>query len=578
LRRLDSAVRIDFPERRSRLVLGDSVSAAGVTGRGWRFGGLQWTTDFDLAPELPTFALPAAKGVATVPSTVDLYVNGALIGNRNVNAGPFEIPDIPVPTGAGTVMLRVRDVLGREQYYEQRFLTTPLLLPAGTSAQALEAGSLRTDYGGESFGYKQGFVAASMRRGMNTAITLETQLEVSATQAAARVAGAMRLGDHLVVQLGSGLSQHDGGQAQMADLTLDWNADFLSVSLQGRRFDRNFRDLTFARAGRATQEWSGQLSPRLPFAGSVGVAFTARRGAGPGSNVAVTTLFASLARVAGGSLQAQVSRLAAQRKEIQAGLSFVRVLGGGQSSSVNLFRDGRGLSMDAQMGQSAPHDQGWGWNLGTHQGQDARYAARVEARTARGNGDLQLAQGDGGLGGTASWNGGWLRAAGGTYATRTLSSAIAVIETPGVTGAQVLHDGQNLGHTNRNGRLVATSLRPYEPNQLRLDTTDVPVGAWIEDNSMTIAPYTRGVVYLRFDTQAAASTLTLKLADGHFVPAGARIGIEDRSYPVGDNGRVSLPLASGRQTLRASWHGAACEVALRSVESSQELLCRPITH
>lgn len=578
LRRLDSALRVDFPERRSRLVVGDSVSAAGVTGRGWRFGGVQWTTDFDLTPELPTFALPAAKGMATVPSTVDLYVNGALIGNRNVSAGPFEIPDIPVPTGAGTVMLRVRDVLGREQYYEQRFLTTPLLLPAGTAAHAVEAGSLRTDYAGESFGYRQAFLAASIRRGLRANLTIEGQLEASAAQSATRIAAATRLGDHLVAQLGTGLSRHDGSMAPMADVTLDWNAQLLSMSMQGRVLDKDFRDLASAPSGRATQEWSAQVSPRLPFAGSVGMAFTARRGSGAGSKVTVATLFASFARVAGGSLQAQVSHISSQRKQMQAGVSFVRVLGGGQSSSVNVFRDGRGTSVDAQMGQSSPRDRGWGWQLGTHQGENARYAARIEGRTAYGNGDLQLAHGGGGLGGTASWNGGWLHAAGDTYATRTLSSAIAVVETPGVPGAQVLHDGQNLGHTNRNGRLVATSLRPYEPNQLRLDASDVPVGAWIEDNSLSVAPYTRGVVYLRFATQAAASSLTLKMSDGRFVPAGARVGYDDRSYPVGDHGRVSMPLPSGRQTLRASWNDSACEIALHPDETSQELLCKPVTH
>lgn len=576
--RLDTALRIDMPERRARVVLGDAIGAAGIGGRGWRYGGVQWTSDLELAPQLPTFALPAARGVATVPSTVDLYVNGALTGSRQVEAGPFTIPDIAVPSGSGTVMLRVRDVLGREQYIEQRFLTTPLLLPVGLTTHSLEVGYLREDYGLKNFSYGDPFGAASIRRGMNNSLTLEAQLESAGGHSAARVAAATRLGTQVVAQLGAAASHGDRVTGQAYDLSLDWQSRFMTISGQGRLLDDRYADLsTPLLDGRPTLEWSAQVAPRLPIAGSAGIAFTRRSGGDTSRDVSIVTAFGSLARVFGGSVAMQVSRVGSGRSTMQAGISYVRSLNAGRSTSVNFSRDALGDNLDWQLSRTAPRENGWGWQLGARRGNTDRYSGRVDANTPYGRGQVEAIHANHNVEASASWTGGWLWDAGHVDVTQPLSAAIAVVETPGLSGVRVFHDGQDLGRTDRNGRLIATTVRPYEPNLLKLDTGDVPVGAWVEDDDQSVAPYTRGVVRVRFDTEAASRSFSLKLAGGEFVPAGASVTLKGRKYPVGDGGRVSLPLPDGVHQLRASWNGSSCEAALSRDPATRELICAMVS-
>ncbi len=577
LLRLDTALRVDMPEHRSYLIAGDAVGVAGISGRGWRYAGVQWSTDLDMAPELPAFALPTAHGVATVPSTVDLYVNHALVGSREVNAGPFTISDIPVPTGSGTVMLRVHDALGREQVIEQRFLATPLLLPAGMDTQAVEAGWLRYGYGTDNFDYRTPFAAASLRSGLSNSTTLEGQLELQGEQQAARLATSMRLGSHLVGRVGTALSNHEGAVGQAVDLMLDWQSLLISIAAQARLLDRKFTDLsTPADGSGALREWSAQLSPRLPISGSAGLVYTRRTGRTTASNVDVATLFASFARVMGGSLSLQLSHVSsATQRDFRVGLSFVKSLGDGRSTSANLSQEPHGALFDWQLGRSAPRDNGWGWQFGTRSGISTLYAGRLESRTPFGQGDFEAGYGHGDTSLSASWNGGWVWAAGSIEATQPLSQAIAIIDTPGIAGARIFHDGQDLGRTNDNGRLIDTRLRSFETNRLRVDTADVPIGAWIDEGSLTVAPYTRGVVHLRFATQATSHVLTLRTPDGRYVPAGAHVDSQGRSYPVGDEGRVSMPVEAGQKSLQVNWGQQACTVPLPATLDARgnELVC-----
>ncbi len=579
LRRLDTSLRIDMPERKSYLAIGDAVGVAGIGGRGWRFAGVQWSSDLDMAPGIPTFALPTAQGVATVPSTVDLYVNRALVGSREVNAGPFAISDIPVPTGAGTVVMRVHDALGREQVIEQQFLATPLLLPTGMSTQAAEAGWLRYGYGTDNFDYGAPFAAVSMRSGVSNSITLEGQLEIQGEQQAARFAGSTRLGDHLIASLGTAFSSHDSGTGHAVDLLLDWQSPFVSIAAQARLLDHKFTDLSTPDGTGALREWSAQLSPRLPMSGSAGIVFTQRTGRTAASDVSVATLFVSFARVAGGSLSLQLSHVSSiTQNDARVGLSFVKSLGAGRSTSANLSQGTHGVQADWQLGSSVPRDTGWGWQFGTRSGTSTLYAGRLESHTRYGLGDFEAGYGRGNTNLSASWNGGWVLAAGDISATQPLNQAIAIIDTPGIAGARIFHDGQDLGRTDANGRLIDTRLRAYETNRLRVDTSDVPIGAWIDQENMSVSPYTRGVVHLRFATQATSHLLTLRLPDGGYVPAGAHVETSGHTYPVGEEGKVSLPLEAGQKSLRVGWGRRACEVPLPATLDTRipDLVCRSV--
>jgi outer membrane usher protein len=68
----------DDPENLRSLRIGDIFSVAGSQGRALRIGGIQLATNFDTQPALITSPLPSFYGEATVPTVLDIYVDGRL--------------------------------------------------------------------------------------------------------------------------------------------------------------------------------------------------------------------------------------------------------------------------------------------------------------------------------------------------------------------------------------------------------------------------------------------------------------------------------------------------------------------
>ena len=141
--RLDTAVLLDFPEYTARLTIGDSVTGLGALGAAVRFTGVHWATDYATRPGVTPYSLPVVSGTANVPSSIEIYVNQALAQRTSVDAGPFELNNIPVPAGAGAVDIRMRDMLGQVQRLSVPYLVSPQIIAAGLTTVDLAAGAVR---------------------------------------------------------------------------------------------------------------------------------------------------------------------------------------------------------------------------------------------------------------------------------------------------------------------------------------------------------------------------------------------------------------------------------------------------
>src|SRR5437879_2624887 len=119
--RLDSTYAIDYPVELVSVRLGDTITRPGTWGRAVRIGGAQYGTNFGTQPGFIRTPVLQAAGSAVLPSTVDVFMNNALVQRSAVPPGPFSIQNIPVVTGSGEVRMVVRDLLGREQVIRQPF-------------------------------------------------------------------------------------------------------------------------------------------------------------------------------------------------------------------------------------------------------------------------------------------------------------------------------------------------------------------------------------------------------------------------------------------------------------------------
>ena len=170
---LDLTYTRDDPANMRSLRVGDVISAAGSMGRALRIGGVQYATNFATQPTLITFPLPSFYGQTTVPTALDVYVNGQLRQREEVAPGNYILEDIPVVNGAGQMQIVTQDALGRQQLFVQDFYVSTELLREGLNDFSFNLGALREEYALENFQYGDLAGSATWRHGLRDYLTVE---------------------------------------------------------------------------------------------------------------------------------------------------------------------------------------------------------------------------------------------------------------------------------------------------------------------------------------------------------------------------------------------------------------------
>jgi outer membrane usher protein len=577
--RLDSQWSIDLPAHPSSVRIGDAVGVPGAWGRSVRFGGVQWGTDFALQPGLISFPMPAMRGEARVPSAVDLYVNDGLRLQGQVPAGAFDLTDVPAVTGQGQIRMVVRDLLGREQVIVQPYYVSPALLRSGLRDFALEAGTVRLDYGLDSANYGRAFVAATERVGVSDTFTRELRAELLRSQQTVGVSGTWLLRQVATATASAALSRGPQGYGALVAGGIDHRGARWSASLEGRVASRSFVQLGQASGiGYAARS---QLMANIATTlgqGSAGLS-AVHQVSWRGERFEVVTLNYSRQFAGMGHVGVSLSHSSGAATGTSIGITFTRALGSDASVSVGRLdsrerREGGVTTQDArtvvQLQGNAPAGPGWGYRLQAEAGAGERLigeatwnaeAASLSAGVARqGGGSTSLRVG-------ASGSLAWMPE--GIFASRRIDGSFAVVEVGDYPGVRITRDSQAVGRTDDHGRALVTGLRGFERNRLGIEGVDLPLDAQIDALQIEIVPGRDSGVSVRFPVQRArAATLRLVTADGTVVPPGSRVRVDGaaRDFPVGFDGRLFLSELADRNTIVAEWDRGRCvaQVPLRS--------------
>jgi len=209
--RLGTSYTYSEPDNLRRWRGGDVISGGLAWSRPVRLGGAQVTTDFALRPDLVTYPIPVISSSVTVPSTVDVLVNGIRQFGQPVQPGPFQIPTLPYVNGAGEVVVTVQDALGRQTVITTPFYTATQLLKPGLASYAFEGGALRLNYGLESNDYRSAAGDGTFRYGVTSWLTAETHVEVSESLALAGAGAAVQVANLGVLDADLAVSRGRGG-------------------------------------------------------------------------------------------------------------------------------------------------------------------------------------------------------------------------------------------------------------------------------------------------------------------------------------------------------------------------------
>lgn len=574
LTRLETSFRRDFPDEGYTLVAGDSVLRTGLLGRNAYFGGLQFGTNFELAPYINRQPVPLIAGETSAPSTVQLYVNDVLRQVSKVPAGPFSIDNLPALSGAGDVTVRVRDILGRETLITQPFLVSGELLAPALSDWSVEAGKLRLDLGTEDFRYGDGFVSGMWRRGLTVSTTAEGRLELSASRKAAGLAALRTVGSSWLLRggamasdaarLGRGLRSFVG--VERVDFTSSVGA---SVEVNTRQF-RSLGEEDDALPLRL--QAAAQASWDLKW-GRLGFAFAHQR---PFDSENVTTYSVNY----GTSL----------RDNWHLNLYFTRAFGLVDGYTVGAYvnipidrNTNTSSRLQRQNGRTeiystATHvpagGYGLAWRALAGYQDDARAEAGVTYLSRRGvfSADISAAGSEtayrlGAVGGAI-----WAQRR--IFLVPRFDSSAVLVSVPGQAGVGLGLGGQATQRTDAEGVTLLNGLQSYQKNAVRLDPNDLPISAEIESIEQEIVPPWRSVAKAEFVVRGGfAALMTIVFDDGQPAPVGSTVNIEGetRQFTVARRGEAYVTGLKASNRLQLQWRGRSCHLDLQLPPGSPEI-------
>ena len=569
LTRLDTSWTIDRPMHLNSLRIGDSLSRGGPGASPVRFTGFQFATNFAVQPGYITAPLPSVEGSAAVPSVVDVYVNNILQSSRNVSPGPFEITNVPVVSGGGSVQLVMRDVLGRETVSTHSYYASSQMLRRGLHDFSYEVGLLRRGYGTKSISYGELMASAAHRFGLSDSLTAEAYAQVSAGRQQLSTGMTAVFPKIALVNGWIGASRSGDESGWTAGAAIERRSAHLSVGARSEMSSAGYASVGEVRQTLPPKR-SLQAFADMPLrGGSIGVNILHRDNRGKADETLIGAA-ASISVHRRASLQLYGQRVASGRTQTILGAHLTLNLGRRRSAAAGVELGGGAAGGYASVQQDVPFGQGTGYRAEIRTGQAANVRAQVDHRTDMGVFGLHLAHSKSGAGLRLTASGAVGAVGGDLFVTRPLGGSFGSVRVPGQAGVRVYADNQLVGTTGPDGTVIVPQLRPYERNVIRIEAADLPLDVQIEETERVVRPFGRAGTAIVFKSRRERGVLLrVLLPGGEELPAGAIVEVEGQAnrFVAVSGGELYVPDLSGKARLRASWAGGTCSFAVSVPET-----------
>ena len=503
----------DRREDQQRLIIGDHAAASGELGSNLALGGVGFSKLYQMTPYFIRQPLAGFAGSVSTPAQVELRLGGVPVFREQVAPGPYELRNVQALVGARDVEVVVRDALGREQVVGFPYYFADQALRAGLHEYNYSVGALHENIGISNADYGAGIFSAFHRYGVSDRVTLGLRGE------AAR--GLWNFGptalyrhDRLGVFSAGFAASGNGGRAGTA-LALGhvYQAGRFGTHLNARQYDDDYataQDLIAPANLKA--EYGAGASFTAPGWGSLFLEYNVtqrRESTGlPTSTVASLGYSASIG--GGTSFFATLTRTRELRQENQLFLGLLIALDRKTTLHLNARgQSNRDESYGAQLSAAVPPGEGLGYRVGydgtasgdsSHANAYVQYNSRVasyvfDAGTARQPG-LSASRAEVAVAGAAAYAGGrW-------DATRRIEDSFVAVQLGApLEGVRVYSNNQEVGRTDRAGRLVVPHVGSFYETQITIDEKDVPLDYVIGDLRRVVAPPYRSGSLLAFDVR-----------------------------------------------------------------------------
>ena len=515
----------DDTDHMQRFTIGDqyAYSSDGLGGTAL-LGGVGLVRAFDLNPYLITFPQPTISGLLQAPGTVDIYENGALVGQRQVSAGPFNLASLGLGAGANNVRVVVRDPFGGSTVLQQNFYGASQMLAQGLSDYAYEVGVERSSTLANGYEAGRGVLLARENYGFTDAVTAGYRVEAEngLVNAGSSMSLRLPLG---VLSAGVAASNADGARGHGSSLTYQFNDRYFSfgsgIQVYSSAYLRMGDDLLPAafrtrRLSYVNASWnpSTRLSLQISAGSTLYDDGTQQRNIGLDSALNLT---------GGISLTLALNRQLNQPGISDNQLMFDVVIPLGRSSigfnAAHDARNGNSYGLSAQ--RSVPSDSGWGYSVNAQNGNDGTSGlGQLDYQGQYGLVQLTDQRFGGQSNASALVSGSLVALDDHVYAGRVLQNGYALIETPGTASVEITRENQSIGKTDADGNLLVTNLLPYQANRVGIDQNSVPLQDQIDTTEQVISVPRLGGTVVRFGVHAVHAARGVLMLDGKVAPYG----------------------------------------------------------
>ncbi len=568
-RRLDTTLSWSLPDRRLTLRVGDILTRATNWSRPTRLGGLRVGTDFSLQPYLVTAPIPTFFGEATLPSTVDLYIDGLKRYSGSVAPGPFELgAGGNHISGAGTAQLVITDALGQVTTLSVPFYDTPQLLRQDLTDWSVEVGAVRRAYGIHSFAYAHDpALSASFRRGLTNEVTIEAHGEASGDLANAGAGATVLLPFGGVLTGSVAASTNNGQTGARAELGYAFTDSTFNLSATVQRASNEFADLPSRQGAPVPRSRdvinSGVNSGRL---GYFGASLIRQRGPGEPRET-----FASVnwQRSIGSNLAFSLSGNMSLRRGSARGVFLSVNYSPGQQDhlSASLQSGRRRSSGSLSYRHSLPLEGGTGWALdSSYDGDRLQTAGQIDHLSRHGQVTAGGRVGGGRAAGYAGVSGALVAMQGDVFAARKVYEGFAVVDTAGQADVPVMLHNRSVGRSNSKGRLLVTGLNPNQSNRVTIDAENLPPELTVTSVEHDAVPAQGAGVAVNFAIVRTTSALvTLVDEAGKEIAVGTAASMDDgldQDLMVGFGGQLYIDHAVAGAVVRLTDTAAPCSFRL----------------
>jgi outer membrane usher protein len=600
--RLDSAYTYADVNSMRRYSLGDYITSGLAWTRPVRMEGAQIRSDFSTRPDLITFPLPSVAGSAAVPSTVSVLTNGNPTISSAVDAGPFEIPELPVISGGGTITVTVTNALGQQVSVSKPFYASSALLKPGFQIYSAQGGLVRRNWGVFSNDYGKMAGAAIYRRGLTRLFTVEGSVEGTPGATAGGAGGVIQIASLGVLNFAAAASNGSAGSmGTQYSLGAQRIGPIFNVGASAIIANRYYQDVAAVNgAGVPRKQVSAFTGVNIRRFGSLSAAY-----AGLDQDASTVVIPPASApepavhsHIVSANYSRQIHRMSlyatyfndyvnpGSSSGLQAGVTIAlgRRNTVSASGSSNYSSGSSQYIGQAQVQQSAPQVGDWGYlanvsaGSGYHEFAQGQYKSRVGLFTAGVDED----------GGMTTLRAESLAAISFVdkhlFPSNWIYDSFAVVDTGSVPHVHVLQENRPVGRTNSSGLLLVPDMRSFEQNHIRVDPNDIPPDATLTMDHRVMRPQDRSGVVVKYPIKFnRAALVQLVDAAGAAIPLGSTATLKATGvvFPLGYDGDVYVEgLDSYNELAVEKPDGGHCTLAFKytplpgDIPSIGPLLCQ----